>query len=206
MNSKSNVILLDFNDSFTFNVASELYKLDILAEVIAKKDILEKLETITRANKKCVVIYGPGPGHPDEYAQFFPIIKKALENPKIFHFGICLGHQLLWQVKGFKVIPSKIPIHGQRFKFKIPKWSEFEQNIWDSEIDVQRYNSLVVDSSKDGDFSYHQEEVVAGRFNRGVSFQFHPESVGTTNPSIFFKSIINFLMESNKKVEYESIN
>ncbi|RLA64156.1 MAG: hypothetical protein DRQ88_11465 [Epsilonproteobacteria bacterium] len=197
MNSKHKVLIFDFNDSFTYNVACELYQLGIKTEVIAKENILETLEKVVADLKKCVLIYGPGPGHPDDYAELFPLMMRGLEHPNIFNFGICLGHQLLWRARGLKVIPSKFPIHGQEFKFNIPHWEEFEENLWGKKVDVQRYNSLVVESSDEQTFSFHQGEVMASRFDRGISFQFHPESVGTENPAIFFKSIKNFLTEQN---------
>ena len=197
MNGKTDALLLDFNDSFTYNIASELYDLGISTEVVAKNDILEKLSETIFSKKKTVIVYGPGPGHPDEYKIFFPLIKQALKNPNLYHLGICLGHQILWRVMGREVIPSKKPVHGQKIDFRVPSWSEFKRSFWGQKIAVQRYNSLIVKGDGEDFFKDFEGEVMAGRFEHGLSFQFHPESIGTANPKVFFESIKNFLVERN---------
>jgi len=196
MTGKGDVLLLDFNDSFTYNVASELLKIGIKTLVIPKPEIKKYLRKVIEKNKKTIIVYGPGPGHPDEYDEFFPLILKAIKRPYIYSMGICLGHQLLWRAQGYQVISSQTPIHGQQMEFEIPHWEEFDPFLWGKKVNVQRYNSLVV-KGEGIKFSYHEGEVMAGRFERGVSFQFHPESVGTKDPTIFFKSIKNFLIEPN---------
>jgi anthranilate/para-aminobenzoate synthase component II len=190
------VILLDFNDSFTYNVASELYTLGIKTEVIPLDEIPEKLRDLIECDQKKVIIYGPGPGHPDDYKNLFHLIKRALKKTNLYHVGICLGHQLLWRAQGFEVTSSKMPVHGGKFDFKIPFWPEFEKSYWGESIPVQRYNSLVVKGTKKDSFAFYDDEIMASRFKGGVSFQFHPESIGTGNPKVFFNSIKNFLMES----------
>ncbi len=197
MTGKREVYLFDFNDSFTYNVASELYEIGYKAQVITPQNMGAKLQEIAMSRKKCVIVYGPGPGHPDEYSSLFPLILKALTNPYIYHFGVCLGHQLIWRARGWEVIPSGMPVHGQKFDFKVPSWDEFEANFRGREIPVQRYNSLVVKGNGEEFFALYKGEVMAARFERGISYQFHPESIGTANPKIFFAPIKQFLMESN---------
>jgi anthranilate/para-aminobenzoate synthase component II len=34
---------------------------------------------------------------------------------------------------------------------------------------------------------------MAGRFERGLTYQFHPESIGTDNPELFFEPLKKIL-------------
>ena len=67
------VIIIDFFDSFTYNIASQLNQFGLKAKVIS----YDRLNTIDRYlnAKGNAIIYGPGPGHPDDY----PIAKKLFE-------------------------------------------------------------------------------------------------------------------------------
>jgi carbamoylphosphate synthase small subunit len=117
------VILLDFNDSFTYNVASELYTLGIKTEVIPLDEIPEKLRDLIECDQKKVIIYGPGPGHPDDYKNLFHLIKRALKKTNLYHVGICLGHQSLIS-KFLFGLNLKKAIGERAFPFKdiIPWW------------------------------------------------------------------------------------
>lgn len=191
---KEDVIILDFFDSFTYNIANEVSKLGPSVRVVQNSlKIWQKIETL---NKRKVIILGPGPGHPDDYQIFFPLIKKSFKNINLNFLGICLGHQLIWRIKGEQVLKSQNPIHGRAVPFKIPPWEEFfKKKDWGFETLVQRYNSLtVIPSVKNKkNFSMAGGEVMAGRFERGLTYQFHPESVGTTNPEIFFEPLKKIL-------------
>ena len=112
------VILLDFNDSFTYNVASELLKQEIKSRVIPKHEIKKTLLKVLEKNRKTVIVYGPGPGHPDEYAMLFPLILKAIESPFIYSMGICLGHQMLALALGAKTVKMNHGHHGANHPVK----------------------------------------------------------------------------------------
>ncbi len=203
----NDIYLIDFNDSFTYNIANELNLLGRKVKVIDHSKVFDFLENF-KAKETATIIYGPGPGHPRDYKDLFPSIEKLLSNQKIYHVGICLGHQILWAIAGISSKLSNKPQHGQSFLFKIPEWSDtFNTDSFGQEIFVQRYNSLVVDlndqeiydttSADLGDFfqkvksSYMQGELAFCRYRRGLSMQFHPESVGTSCPKLFFEAIIS---------------
>ncbi|MBF0299421.1 MAG: aminodeoxychorismate/anthranilate synthase component II [Oligoflexia bacterium] len=224
---KASIVILDFEDSFTYNIFSTLVQMGIAEnniEVIPYKNVLAFLKNcnLVKANtqedennERLVLIYGPGPGHPSDYQHLYGEIKRLLLNRSIFHLGICLGHQILWNIIGFEVKRSDKPLHGQVTPFCIPHWSGiFPQKFWSKQIEVQCYNSLVVDT-----FSFIQKfpaikkfdlvlqclenqrsfNCMAGRFERGVTYQFHPESIATSERFLFFKGILKFL---SKKKNY----
>ena len=116
----------------------------------------------------------------------------------LFHLGVCLGHQIIGRVQGDKVIRSQMPLHGQAVPLKIPSWEGFfPKKTWNRNIQVQRYNSLTVRRRKVlGSLSEvldENGEVLIRSFKQGISYQFHPESVGTSFPSLFFEPLKYFL-------------
>lgn len=203
----SSCLIFDFDDSFTFNIAAELYRLGLHCQVIPLPLIplvLRKLQG--PLSHRCrVLIYGPGPGGPDDYGHLFPLITPLLTPPfwpSFYHLGICLGHQLLLRLQGYRVIPSRRPVHGGTEEITLPFWPDvFPLEYLERsgrEVSVQRYNSLVVDIPKkrcemSERFFFHRGELMASRWPWGVTYQFHPESVGTSYPSLFFSPVTQFL-------------
>lgn len=207
------IFILDFEDSFTFNIFSVLIQMEIpreLITVIPYKKVGLFLKNFNPQNKKesSILIYGPGPGHPKDYQCLYKDIKRLLLNLYIFHFGICLGHQIIWNIVGFEVKRSDRLLHGQTNNFCIPNWSNiFSKNDWGKIIKVQCYNSLEIDISSfakkfpaiknfDLVLQYYQNQrsfnCMAGRFLRGVTYQFHPESIATSERNLFFQGILKF--------------
>ncbi len=200
------VIIFDFEDSFTFNIASEVSKLGIDCQVVPYTYLFkEDINELIISDSKQVFIYGPGPGHPRNYHKCFPTLKKIIENPNIFHMGICLGHQLLLTILDGQVTHSKNPVHGRSVELTIPNWgSRFSEDLFGKSVQVQRYNSLnfnkdsIENLSKDFKylFQFIDNELMLFSFfglSSGISYQFHPESIGTSCPALFFAPLQSFL-------------
>lgn len=181
------VLIIDFFDSFTYNIAAEIHKLGFKFTVIESS--LEVFKKIEHIKEKKIILLGPGPGHPDDYKEIYPYIKKNLAKKNLFFFGICLGHQILWRIHGYNITNSSQPLHGKAVPFKIPPWKNyFDQRDWGRSCKVQRYNSLTVRPKKGNleKFALCNGEIMAGQWERGLTYQFHPESIGTEIPEIFF--------------------
>lgn len=181
---------IDFDDSFTFNVVQELASTNIQCEVIHWRDV-ESLPD------EGLLILGPGPGHPDDYQSIFPLIGDWLKARKPF-FGICLGHQILWRLMGEDVVRSKDPLHGQRMRLELTDdWKSFlglATEAW-----VQRYNSLTVLSQasiRNPQFInfIQNDEILITRGENLLTYQFHPESVGTSFRQAYFMPILRYLV------------
>jgi anthranilate/para-aminobenzoate synthase component II len=175
------VFFVDFQDSFSFNILSELYELGIRnVEFIERKEAHFFLQNIQEG----VVILGPGPGHPQEY-RLSQVLRPALKKKKCFFWGICLGHQLIWESLGRDIIRSKSPMHGRSIEVELNLfWREFFKL---KTLKVQRYNSLVVDlENTDQRDLFFKDELIASVRDKFVSYQFHPESIGTDNSQILF--------------------
>lgn len=181
-------LFIDFDDSFTFNIVQELTELGLKVEVISWTDF----QSVTDHD---LLVLGPGPGHPDDYQNIFELIRDWQKTGKKT-FGVCLGHQILWRLKGLEVVKSSHPLHGQKIKLNLTKdwqeWLNLPEETW-----VQRYNSLAVmdDSRSAGVFKLVDNgEIVMSRSPKFISYQFHPESVGTKCRESFFRPILKDLL------------
>ncbi len=197
------ITICDFNDSFTYNIYTEIKRLYPLidVEVVEFDQILKKLKWLKSQRGKHILILGPGPGHPDEYKIFFRDINKLFSKSNIFIFGICLGHQILCQLLGAEVKRSKLPVHGQKVTYEKRKNLSIPGISFP--LEVQRYNSLAVKSSikivelfkqKNIKFYIESDEIIVTYGDHFITYQFHPESVGTTCPESYFRIIGKFLL------------
>lgn len=198
---KPAIYILDFNDSFTYNIYSTLraVKSDLVLEVILYSDIPLFLRKISATENKCGVIFGPGPGHPSEYSFVHSYLESLFKNSNIFVLGICLGHQIILEYLGLKIIRSKSPVHGQVADYTLSKEMASKLNC-SEHISVQRYNSLAVEIDEEKmlqlnkNFHHFEREIIISLGERLVTYQFHPESIGTTCPNKFFMRLVNFLI------------
>jgi anthranilate/para-aminobenzoate synthase component II len=186
-------LLIDFDDSFTHNIASEFYHTGLHSDVVHWTILLNN-DALEKEYK--YIILGPGPGHPLEYQSLFPLIRQWREDSTKQILGICLGHQLLWCERGASCLVDPHPVHGQHVSVTIPEWfSFFESSLIGKNIDVQRYNSLYIpesDAKKIDDKAFllvSNKQVMASRFENCLSFQFHPESIGTSYRESFFSCL-----------------
>ncbi|MFZ4714838.1 MAG: glutamine amidotransferase-related protein [Bacteriovoracaceae bacterium] len=195
--------LFDYEDSFTHNIASELRMLEFNVLVIPFSEIKNFLTNFETTKEKVVFIHGPGPGHPEDYRDLFPAIKKSFLLKNVYQVGLCLGHQIFCTLWGGKVERSNHPMHGQRVEMEIPLWSVFPPKFQGKKIQVQRYNSLSLLSKKkklfrnsptDLKLAWQDNELFLTSSSQFLTYQFHPESVGTSYRSLFFKPLEKFLL------------
>lgn len=188
---KNKATFIDFDDSFSYNVVQELTEIGFETTVINWKDF----EVLPSGG---LLVLGPGPGHPDDYQRIFPLVREWLDGKKPF-FGVCLGHQIFWRIQGEDVVRSKIPLHGQKISLDLnADWREWlaikEKNIF-----VQRYNSLTVIADaqiRNPIFKsfIQDDEILITRGEQVVTYQFHPESLGTSYREAFFRPLIRDLV------------
>jgi len=184
------IILIDNYDSFTFNLYHYLSSLKVKVDVI-RNDQITSNEIIKRKYNKIVI--SPGPGNPDQSGNCLKIVKSLYK--KIPILGVCLGHQIIGQVFGSKIIQAKKLMHGKTSKI-ISKKLGILRNLPKS-FEATRYHSLIIDKktlskhleitaeSKDGLVMgvQHKKYAVHG-------VQFHPESIKT---KLGIKILKNFI-------------
>ncbi len=184
------IILIDNYDSFTFNLYHYLSSLKIKVDVI-RNDQITSNEILKRKYNKIVI--SPGPGNPDQSGNCLKIVKSLYK--KIPILGVCLGHQIIGQVFGSKIVQAKKLMHGKTSKI-ISKKLGILKNLPKS-FEATRYHSLIIDKktlskhleitaeSKDGLVMGVQHK----KYNvHGV--QFHPESIKT---KLGIKILKNFI-------------
>jgi len=189
------VLLIDFNDSFSFNIVSELLTYNVEVECISYEEIKMSIEEYVLNSDYSAVILGPGPGNPQSYFSSTSFISTFISKG-LFVFGICLGHQILALHNGFKIEKSRRPIHGETEMVLFSDSFDFGENTI---IQMQRYNSLAVvehDSQPKSSvlkIKNKDDEVVAIKGKNFLSYQFHPESVGTSCRKHLFQPLLDFL-------------
>ncbi len=180
------VLIVDFEDSFTFNIQGMINDWGITSEVLHYKKL--SLEEIKKNYH--TIIWGPGPGHPNEYASAIKLIEEVFKQNNIYQIGICLGHQLIFKSLGFEIVEAPQKRHGRRTGYQVPSWEEFDQKYGGTELWVQYYSSLAVKESvslKEGlEYTIKDGVIDSGKGPNHLSFQFHPESVGTNCPEVLF--------------------
>ena len=189
------IILIDNYDSFTFNLYHYLSSLKANVEVFRNDQITEN-EIIKKKYNKIVI--SPGPGNPNQAGNCLRIVKKLYK--KIPILGVCLGHQIIGQVFGSKIIQAKKLMHGKTSKIKSLS-AGILKNLPKS-FEATRYHSLIIDKktlSKDLKITaLTKDGIIMGIMHKKYNIhgvQFHPESIKTT---IGIKILRNFINYKNK--------
>ncbi len=184
------ILLIDNYDSFTFNLYHYISSLNTKVDVI-RNDKISSKEIIKRKYEKIVI--SPGPGNPNQSGNCINILKTL--HKEIPFLGVCLGHQIIGQVFGSKIVQAKKIMHGKISLIK-SKRVGILKNLPNS-FEATRYHSLIIDKktlSKDLEITAETDDgVIMGiqhkEFNiHGV--QFHPESIKT---KLGLKILQNFI-------------
>ena len=96
---------------FLFNLYHYLSSLNTNVEVIRNDKISYK--QITKKFDKIVI--SPGPGNPNQSENCLDIVKYL--SGKLPILGVCLGHQIIGQVFGSKIVQANKLMHGKLVKF-----------------------------------------------------------------------------------------
>ena len=184
------IILIDNYDSFTFNLYHYLSSLKVNVEVI-RNDQITSHEILKKRYHKIVI--SPGPGNPNQSGNCINILKSL--HKEIPFLGVCLGHQIIGQVFGSKIIQAKKLMHGKTSKIKSKKIGILK-NL-PSIFEATRYHSLVVDRNTLPKSllitAETKNKTIMGLMHKDYDihgFQFHPESIST---KVGMKLIKNFI-------------
>ena len=184
------IILIDNYDSFTFNLYHYLSSLKVKVDVI-RNDQITSNEILKRKYNKIVI--SPGPGNPNQSGNCLKIVKSLYKKVPIL--GVCLGHQIIGQVFGSKIVQAQKLMHGKTSKI-ISKKIGILKNLPKS-FDATRYHSLIIEKktlSKHLEITAESKEgLIMGVQHKKYDVhgvQFHPESIKT---NIGIKILKNFI-------------
>lgn len=185
------ILIFDNYDSFTYNLVHLVKELGYTDVDVFRNDKIE-LADVAKYDK---IILSPGPGIPSEAGLLLPLIKQYASLKPIL--GVCLGHQAIGEAFGGTLINLEDVYHGISTKVEIIADDYIFSDI-DSEIEVGRYHSWIVDSKGLPDcFTVtavdKSGQIMAMKHNiydvHGV--QFHPESVLTPEGEIIVKNFLS---------------
>ena len=186
------IILIDNYDSFTFNLYHYLSSLKVNVDVLRNDEINDKQIIKNKYDK---IVISPGPGNPNQSGNCIKIVKSLYKRIPIL--GVCLGHQIIGQVFGSKIIQAKKLMHGRTSLIQSNKIGILK-NL-PSRFEATRYHSLIIDKktlSKELEITAQTDDgIIMGvkhkKYNiHGV--QFHPESIKTIIGIKILKNFINY--------------
>ena len=139
------------------------------------------------------IILSPGPCAPNEAGICLELVQKFKNMIPIL--GVCLGHQVIGQALGGKIIKANQPMHGKSSLISHDNLGLFK-NL-PNPIIVGRYHSLAVDPKTLPD-CFHvnaisdQSDIMAMQHKELPLFsvQFHIESVMTQNGHDFLRNFL----------------
>jgi para-aminobenzoate synthetase component II len=182
------ILIVDNYDSFVFNVARYF-------EELGERVVVRRNDQVTRDDLKAkAIVISPGPCAPKDAGASIDIVAKASGQVPIL--GICLGHQVIGEVFGGKVVRAKRPMHGDSSEMTHDGAGVFAG--LPQRFSVGRYHSLIVEdvpdvlrvtaTSDDGEVMglRHRDHPTHG-------VQFHPESVLTEHG---YDMLRNFLKQA----------
>ena len=184
------IILIDNYDSFTFNLYHYLSSLKVNVDVIRNDQITSNQILKRRYNK---IVISPGPGNPNQSGNCLKIVKSLYK--KIPILGVCLGHQIIGQVFGSRIVQAQKLMHGKTSRI-ISKKVGILRNLPKS-FEATRYHSLIIDKkslSKDLEITAESKDgLIMGVQHKKYDVhgvQFHPESIKT---KLGIKILKNFI-------------
>ena len=185
------ILLIDNYDSFTFNLYHYISSLNAKVDVVRNDKINSKEIKKNKYNK---IVISPGPGNPNQSGNCINILKSL--HKELPFLGVCLGHQIIGQVFGGKIVRAKNLMHGKISKIKHNKQGLFK-NV-ENYFEATRYHSLVVDRKKFPEklqiTAETKNKTIMGLMHKEYNihgFQFHPESIST---KVGMKLIRNFII------------
>ena len=185
------ILLIDNYDSFTYNLYHYISKFKKNVDVVRNNKIDGKNILKKKYNK---IVISPGPGNPNQAGNCLKIVKEVYK--KIPILGVCLGHQIIGQVFGARIIQAKNLMHGKISKINHSKKGLFK-NIKNN-FEATRYHSLIVDRKclpqKLIITAETKNKTIMGLMHEDYDihgFQFHPESIST---KVGIKLIKNFIV------------
>ena len=173
------LLVLDNYDSFTYNLVQYLEELGAETRTF-RNDELTVDEAVALAPERVVI--SPGPATPEQAGISLALVERLGGSLPIL--GVCLGHQVIAQVYGGRVVEAGEIVHGRTSAVRHDGRTLFAglQNP----LVATRYHSLTVDPERLPDCvevsAESEDGTIMGLRHRhwpveGV--QFHPESVLT---------------------------
>ncbi len=196
------IVILDNNDSFTYNLVELLRHLGIKNPKVLPHSWSNQIPNAD------AYILSPGAGLPKEKELMQQFLNTKLNQKPIL--GICLGHQAIAEYIGMKLTNLPNPNHGYCASINYSNNNLLFKGIKD-ELKVGLYHSwgITVDEIKNSPL-----KIIADYNNFVMAFQhkylpiyglqFHPESFLTEKGHVIMNNWLNSILQSNDKFQKKS--
>lgn len=188
------IYLLDNKDSFTYNLVDELAQLGctlkLYRNTVPAAYIFDKM---CQEQQPVVLLLSPGPGAPKDAGSMPELIRLCAGRFPML--GICLGHQALVEHYGGVVGRAGETVHGKTSLIELDDHPLFAG--LGRPFAVARYHSLMateVPASLQVIARYgHIPMAVLNEAHKALGFQFHPESILTTQGKPLLAQSLRYL-------------
>ncbi|NQU16796.1 MAG: aminodeoxychorismate/anthranilate synthase component II [Candidatus Saganbacteria bacterium] len=185
------ILMIDNYDSFTYNLVQYMGELGEQLEVHRNDKITIEIIEKLAPNK---IIISPGPGGPKDAGISLEVVKSF--SGKIPLLGVCLGHQVIGEAFGAKIVRAENLMHGKTSQINHDGKTIFRD--LSNPFAATRYHSLIIKKDTLPDCfeisaKTDQGEIMGIRHRiyplEGV--QFHPESILTTEGKKLLKNFLS---------------
>ncbi|PPI88829.1 anthranilate synthase component II [Candidatus Pantoea edessiphila] len=189
------ILLIDNIDSFTYNFVDQLRILNHDVFVYRNNVSVDLLIDFINYMKNVVIVLSAGPGSPKDAGCMLKLIERLCGYKPII--GICLGHQAIIEFYGGKICQSREILHGKISLIHHDGEAMFK-NL-KNPMTVARYHSLIGDNIPVclTVNARYKDMVMAVRHDKDLvcGFQFHPESILTTQGAQLIEQTVNWVIK-----------
>ena len=188
------ILLIDNNDSFTYNVFQQVSSLDRKVEVVNVEEL-----NVEECEQHEAFLISPGPKNPKDYPIYTQLLDRFYTQKPIL--GVCLGHQILGEYFGAKTLRAPRVMHGKTSLIQHTGTGLFEG--LPKPMKVARYHSLIV-SEVPPNFkrlAWTDDELLMAMEHETLPLfgvQFHPESFLTEQGNTLIQNFLKRVDEHAK--------
>jgi len=173
------ILLIDNYDSFVYNLARYFERLGQATHVV-RNDAIDAQGI--RAMSPAAIVLSPGPCAPQQAGGSLDLVRTLhAEFPML---GVCLGHQVIAEAFGGKIVRTDRPMHGRTSEVLHHRAGLFAR--LPSPLVVTRYHSLVVEPAslptELRPTAWTQDKLLMALEHESLPIygvQFHPEAILT---------------------------
>jgi len=189
------ILLIDNYDSFSYNLYQLIGSINPDIKVVRNDSLsIEEIKSLTPKH----IFISPGPGKPSDAGICIDLIRQL--HTVIPIFGICLGHQAIFEAFGGTVSYASKLMHGKSSQVTLDTEDALFKGM-PNVIKAARYHSLagikstLPDVLKITAWTEDKEIMAVSHKEYAVyGVQFHPESILTSDGE---KIVKNFLNDKN---------
>ncbi|MFC1503161.1 aminodeoxychorismate/anthranilate synthase component II [Pseudomonadota bacterium] len=196
--TQAHIVLLDNFDSFTYNLVDQFRSLGYPVTIYRNSLSVIQMERALGEKDNPVLVLSPGPGAPADAGCMPALIQRV--KGKVPIIGICLGHQAIVEAYGGKVEGAGDIVHGKAAMMTHNHHPVFAD--LPNPLSIARYHSLVATRVPESLENIADVNglvmAVTNDADRVCGFQFHPESILTTQGAQLLTNTLNWVMSTSE--------